>query len=468
MSKNGLSRRDFLKISGTSAALAAAGLPFSRIPYRITAQGGTTEITFMGWGMQVEDQGVRAAVDVFEKANPSIKVTWIQEPGQSTDQFTATFLSNVAAGTPPDTAFVDSTNYESFAAKGLLMDITDRIKNDPDLGAKDYFNQPQESARSADDQGHWHGIGACWVAPHLYYNADLLAKAGINPPGFKDNEIWDWNTFIANAQKLTVDANGKHPTDSGFDTNNVVQWGVQWPFSNWTFIASAVVANGGDYTAKGKSGLDSPAAIEAIQNVADLIFKYHVAPQDATLTGLGMTNTQMLAAGKLALAVDGSWALSWMNPTTVTSAKMGTGALPAMKQPGSYIQSHFHAALASTKFPDAAWQWIKFLNTPFYQLQFIKSGLWLPSQSSLSTADGITSWNTKPIHPDNYVDLVTTYMPKHGVTSRIPPGYASAFTKFINPAFQAVNNGQAAADVMPAAVKQTNDAIAAAVATPSS
>ncbi len=464
MSKNALSRRDFLKISGASAALAVAGLPISNIPHRITAQGGTTEITFMGWGMKPEDDGVRAAVDVFQKANPSIKVTWIQEPGQSTDQFTATFLSNVAAGTPPDTAFVDSTNYESFSTKGLLLDITDRIKADPLLSAKDYFFEPQEMSRSADDQGHWHGIGACWVAPHLYYNADLLNKAGIKPPGFKDAEIWDWNTFIANAQQLTVDANGKHPTDSGFDVNNVVQWGVQWPFSNWTFIASAVVANGGDYTANGKSGLDSPAAIQAIQNVADLIFKYHVAPQDATLTGLGMTNTQMIASGKLALAVDGSWALSWMNPSTVTQVTLGTGALPAMKQPGSYIQSHFHAALASSKHPDEAWQWVRFLNTPFYQTQFLKTGLWLPSQTALATPDGIATWVTKGIHTANYIDLLTDYMPKHGVTSRIPPGYASAFSNFINPALQAINNGQAAADVLPAAVKQTNDAIAKASA----
>jgi hypothetical protein len=53
-------------------------------------------------------------------------------------------------------------------------------------------------------------------------------------------------------------------------------------------------------------------------------------------------------------------------------------------------------------------------------------------------------------------------MPKHGVTSRIPPGYSEAFTNFIHPAFDAINNGQAAADVMPDAVKQANDAIAKA------
>src|SRR5260221_561084 len=350
-----LSRRDFLKYSGAAAAIAAYGLPLSGMFREVAAQG-STKISFMGWGGQVEDNGVRAAVAEFQKQNANITVDWIQIPTQTTPDFTSAFLAQVAAGTAPDSAFIDSSNYETFAKKGLLLDITDRIKNDKDLGAKDYFIQPQETSRCADDSGKWHGIGACWVAPHLYYNADLLDKAGIKAPGFKDDEIWSWDTFVANAKQLTVDSKGKHPDDSGFNKDDVVQWGVQWSFNNWTFLASAVVSNGGAYTANGKSGLDSDAAIQAIQNVADLIFKHHVAPQDATLTSLGMTNTQMIDSGKLALAVDGSWALSWMNPTTMTHVKMGTRAMPAMKQPRSYIPSHFHSALASNQHPDEAWQ----------------------------------------------------------------------------------------------------------------
>ena len=40
---------------------------------------------------------------------------------------------------------------------------------------------------------------------------------------------------------------------------------------------------------------------------------------------LGMTNTQMLETGKLALAVEGSWALDWMKNIEGT---LGTGVLP--------------------------------------------------------------------------------------------------------------------------------------------
>jgi hypothetical protein len=58
--------------------------------------------------------------------------------------------------------------------------------------------------------------------------------------------------------------------------------------------------------------------------------------------------------------------------------------------------------------------------------------------------------------------FVIDYLPKYGVTGRIPPGYTTADANFITPAYDAINNGQAAADVLPDAIKQANDAIAEA------
>ncbi len=180
---NKLSRRGFLKLSAASAAaLAAAGMPLGGRLFASTSKQGVVTVTFMGWGGQQEDEGVRAAIEVFQSENPGIRVEWLQIPTQTTPDFTSAFLSNVAAGTPPDTSFVDSSNYETFSQRGLLMDITDRITGDELLGQPNYFNEPQEAARCADDNGRWYGIGSCWVAPHLYYNADLLDEAGITRP----------------------------------------------------------------------------------------------------------------------------------------------------------------------------------------------------------------------------------------------------------------------------------------------
>ena len=57
----------------------------------------------------------------------------------------------------------------------------------------------------------------------IYYNPALFEEAGIVPP--PSGSTWTWDEFLANARVLTIDANGKHLGEEGFDANNVVQWG---------------------------------------------------------------------------------------------------------------------------------------------------------------------------------------------------------------------------------------------------
>jgi multiple sugar transport system substrate-binding protein len=458
--KPALSRRDFIKAASASAALAATGAQLGSV-FAAPSRQDAVNIVFGGWGDVPEDEGVQAAIEVFQQENPGITVEWQITP-QAGD-YMQVLLTNLAANTAPDTSFITSDSYETLRTEGVLMDITDQIMGDELLGQPGYFNEPQESDRCADENGRWHGIGSCWVAPHLYYNAALLEEEGITPPGFVEGEIWDWDTFIANAKQLTIDANGRHPDDDGFDPDNIQRWGVDWPLW-WIPIASAVHSNGGAFiTEEARLGLDSPEALEAMQRLSDLIYVHHVAPRTAAMADLGMTNTQMIDNGRLAMGVDGSWALSWMNPSTV-SVPMGTGALPMMKQPASLMQAHFHSVIASTTHPEEAWQWVRFLATPFYQTEFLKIGLWLPSQTALTTEEGLATWITEGIHPDNYRDLVTDYLPKYGVALRIPRGYIEADSNFVTPAFQALAAGTSAEEAMVSAVQQANDVISAAQA----
>lgn len=459
MPMNKLSRRDFLKMSGALSALAAAGI---QLPAHLLASPMMQEpvtISFAGWGQVAEQEGVLAAIAKFEEENPGIHVEWRHTP--DTD-FGTVFLANVAAGTPPDTSFVGSDAYETYRQEGLLLDITDQLMSDPLLGQEGYF-LPQEAQRCADKNGRWHGIGSTWVAPHLFFNSALLEEAGITPPGFGDDEIWDWDTFVANAKLLTLDSAGLHPDDEGFNPDDVVQWGASYPLvPNPTYLTAAVYSNGGKFiTDEGLSGLDSPEAMQALQNLADLIHVHHVAPPSSAIASLGMDNTAMMNTGRLAMAVDGSWALSWINPSTM-EVPLGVGALPKMSTTATYMQAHFHAALASTPHPDESWQWIRFLATPFYTEQFMKIGLWLPSQTAQTTEEGLAAWLTEGIHPDNYRQFVSEYLPKYGVATRIPAGYVEANSNFITPAYQAISDGTPAADVMPEAVRQANEVIAAA------
>jgi hypothetical protein len=90
--------------------------------------------------------------------------------------------------------------------------------------------------------------------------------------------------------------------------------------------------------------------------------------------------------------------------------------------------------------------------------------LWLPSQTAQTTEEGMKSWLTEGIHPANYREFVAEYLPKYGVAARTPAGYTEAASNFITPAYQAIADGTPAADVLPEAIRQANEIIAAAAA----
>ena len=127
-------------------------------------------------GNPEEVEGVKAAIKQFESEQDKIKVIFLHTPNITTE-YQDKMLTDIAAGTTPDTAFIASPLYRTLIRDSLLLDITDPLKADPLLGAKDYFIEPQEEQRCTQD-GKWYGIGSCWVAPHIYYNADLFARRG--------------------------------------------------------------------------------------------------------------------------------------------------------------------------------------------------------------------------------------------------------------------------------------------------
>ncbi len=474
MSQKNLSRRDFLRLGALTAAGAAlAGckqvvretveVEVTRaVEVEKTVVVGATaapeevvEITFMGWGATEEDEGVRSAITVFQGAEPNIKVTWLHTP----ENYQQKMLAMIAAGTPPDTAFVDSGNYRTYCRDGLLLDITDMLKADPVVGAPNYFIEPQETERCTY-KGRWYGIGSCWVAPHIYYNADIFEEEGIEPPSNDPDEAWDWDHFLEVCRQLTVDTNGRHPGDPGFDVNSVDRWAVQWP--TWSIPLHAAIASNGGYWIDPNTGLlalDKPEATEALQAVADLMLVHQVMPQNTAFQALGMSNTQMLENRKLAMAVDGSWALAWINKIQAT---LGTAVLPKLKVPATDMQAHLHSAFAGTKHPEAAWRWLRFLATEYYQLLFLRIGLWLPSQTALMTEEGLAKWMTlrtapgQGVHPEGYDLIVTEYVPKYGHVLYMPTGYPK-IDAVITPALDAIWVGdKTAAEAMAEAVPEAN------------
>lgn len=457
MATKRMSRRQFLALAGAASASALLEACTPKEEPAATPEGDVSappaeEVTVEFLGMPGSEELIPDEQAKFEEENPGIK--WIlveQAEGMSRLE---QLMSLVAAGTPPDCARVESDVYRTFCKGGLLLGISDQIDADPELSKPDYWIQPQETDRCAYD-GEWYGIGSCWVAPHLYYNKDLFDELGVDVPSNDPDEVWDWEELLNIATQLTVDTSGKHPGDAGFDATNVDRWGINWP-TWWIPLHAAVQANGADWVdaESQRIVLDKPEAIEAIQKIADLMLVDKVMPNSDAMEALGMGGAQLLETKKVALLVDGSWAMAWLWEIEGT---LGTGALPKMKRPATDMQAHLVTIVKDTEYPEQAWKLIRFLSSPWYQERYCRSGLWLPSQTALITDEAIARWCVPPEHTPGYDKIVTEFTPKYGHYLTMPVGYRKAADTALQPAFDQIWIGDAkAADVMPDAVAEAN------------
>ncbi|WP_068620307.1 ABC transporter substrate-binding protein [Paenibacillus tuaregi] len=362
-------------------------------------KAGQVTLKFMGWEVSpLETQSVKNGLEQFMKENPNIKVEYTTIPGGT--QYVAKMQAMVLGDEAPDVFFLQSDYYHDFVTRGSLLDITENVKKD---GMDSDLIDSAVQLSTVDNK--YYGIESCIVAPVLYYNKDIFDKAGVAYPPSDPSKAWTWNEFVNTAKKLTI-KNG----------DKVEQYGVYGMETYYNLIAE-IMSNGGNwFTSDLKSSAANTQEVkEVLQAVADLRKKDGVSPEGKLLTNSGMSPAQMLQTGKIAMLVDGSWALQELSKMNF---KVGVGVLPKFDEAVTHGQAHLHVASANTKHPEEAWKLIKFLSSEEYQLQNVKAGLWLPNHKSLYTEEGIQKWLTAGVHPDGFKDLIPYF------TSSKPYPYA--------------------------------------------
>ena len=236
----------------------------------VNAFGECADPLVLWHGLTGTDGAVFATMlEQFATANPEV---CIQSEGYPWDIFFQKYPTATAAGTPPDMVIFHAAEVAQMAGQGLMTPMEDVIFADGTLSKAD-FNESVMNAISVD--------GTAMAVPFdnhgwlLWYNVPLIEAAGLDPEALPANG----EEFIEWAQQLTTDINGLHPTDEGFDKDNVDVWaiGYTWPrytipSTLWQFGASVISEDGTTAT------LNSPEAVAAVQYWHDLMYKYYVAP----------------------------------------------------------------------------------------------------------------------------------------------------------------------------------------------
>ncbi len=213
------------------------------------------------------------------------------------------FPTAVAAGTPPDVSIFHSTELPQYYTQGLFQPLDDIMYNGI-IPADDYkpfvIDAVTIDGKKVGVPFDNHG----WVN---YINTKIIKDAGLDPNNLPKNGA----DFVTFANKITTDESGKHPGDSGFNSDKVKIWAFHNTWIRFSMPSTYYQFGGGIITPdRKKSLLDSAETTAAVQYWYDMMYKYkNTPPAVPGATG----DYDLYKSGSLAVRWEGSWTLGFFN-----------------------------------------------------------------------------------------------------------------------------------------------------------
>ncbi|WP_214410391.1 ABC transporter substrate-binding protein [Sphaerisporangium fuscum] len=354
--------------------------------------GEKVTLTYRLWDEQ-QKVGYDKVMAAFEKSHPNIHVNIELLPW---DQYWLKLTSDAVAGTGPDVCWMTVGYFPEFVTKGVLADLSS-------LGI-DTGQYKKTVVDGYTYQGKLYGVPKDWGIVGLLYNKDLFKKAGVTMP---DKLTWapdGSGTLLPLARKLTVDAAGKHPGDSGFDAGSVKQWG----FASWNHYQTQwmnwVNSNGGKLIDKpfGKWAMNDDASVQGLQWGVDLVNKYHVSPPATQTNPPTGKVTAMFERGEVAMFPANNALLPFVAPES--NFEIGVTTMPEGPAGRSVnMAGGADTVLAGSKHPQEARELVKFLGSRDAQKMMADSGFAFPALNGLEQGY-VDFWKAKKIDVAPFVE----------------------------------------------------------------
>ena len=195
------------------------------------------------------------------------------------DQLIAKILQQSSSHTLPDIEMLDNPDVAAVASTGALLPL-------------DGFGITSagiiKGVASADSyQGQLYALQPITNSIALFYNVDILKKAGIKPP-------ITWAELAVDAKKLS------HGNKYGLAFSAKADYEGTWQFLPFMWTAGAIENN-----------INTPAMVKAVQFWVDL-FKAHSVSRSALQWAQSDVNNQFIA-GNAAMMINGPWQYPALN-----------------------------------------------------------------------------------------------------------------------------------------------------------
>ncbi|WP_245665312.1 sugar ABC transporter substrate-binding protein [Actinoplanes subtropicus] len=245
-----------------------------------TSTGGTSSSgggTYAIWDPYPQFDDSSDWVKLLTKCGTAAGVT-VKRTGYDTTDLTNKALLAAQQNNSPDVLIIDNPVISTLAEAGALTS-TDETKLDTSAMAPNLLGAGQTGGKT-----YGVPIGANTLA--LYYNKDLLTKAGVDVASVKD-----WPSLTAALQK--VKAKGK----KGITFSAIGTEEGSFQFLPWYWGSGAQL-----------TALDSPQAVSALTLWTDWLKKGY-AP-NSVINNTQTTSWQEFASGDFAFSENGTWQLA--------------------------------------------------------------------------------------------------------------------------------------------------------------
>ncbi len=342
-----------------------------------SSEGEKITITFSLWGDPAEQETTQKALDVYNDLQDKVYVKALQI---GRDEYNEKLQTMATSGDMPDCGMVAEDTVIGWARDGLLSDVD--IYAGQENKPLDYlafkYNDKIVAYSAANE------ILALW------YNKKMFDDAGVPYPPSTLDKAWTWDQFIEAAKKLTVDSNGKHPGETGFDKDKTVQFGAYVNQYTWQLEVWALSNGGSFFSADGKTITFDDAAVEALQKVFDLHLVENVAPLNDGTQDNGFTSS--LGAGNVAMCTEGQWATGFRG-AGFEGIDYGVGVLPYMKQKANICTGGPTGVFATSQYKDEAAEFLRWYNSEENSIGTIMAGWWMPTKLNWYTDETLLkSW----------------------------------------------------------------------------
>ncbi|MQW32679.1 extracellular solute-binding protein [Sinorhizobium meliloti] len=315
------------------------------------------------------EQSVREMTDTFEKQNPGISVDLEFVPYEGLHD---KIVLGQGSGDGYDAVLFDVIWPAEFAQNNILVDVTDRITSEMQKGVL------PGAWSTAEYKGHRYGMPWVLDTKYLFYNKDMLAKAGFKAPPKT------WDELMTQAKAIKDKGIVEHPLVWSWSQAEAVicDYGTLLSAYGGKFLdddGKPVFQNGGglkalDYMAASiKDGTTNPNSREYLEEDVRRVF------QD----------------GEAAFALNWTYMFNLANDPkqSKVAGKVGVVAAPGVDgvSTASAINGSMGLGITKTsKHPEETWKYITFMTSQATQDQYAKLSLpiWASSYDDPAVVGG--------------------------------------------------------------------------------